>query len=53
MIIELTGSNETLLSQVERKGIQTNAQCRQGYCGACRRHRSFALLRGGVKPSGN
>lgn len=36
MNIELSGSHDVLLSRVEEKGIQTNAQCRQGFCGACR-----------------
>lgn len=36
MIIELPKSHEPLLSQVEKQGVQTNAQCRQGFCGACR-----------------
>lgn len=37
MIVRLTNTNDkTLLEQVEGRGIQTNAQCREGYCGACR-----------------
>lgn len=45
MIIELPESRDPLLSQVEKKGIQTNAQCRQGFCGACR----CKLIRGDIE----
>lgn len=31
-----TSGGETLLETFEQGGIPTDAQCRQGYCGACR-----------------
>lgn len=37
-VIEFNPNNihQSLLEQVEAAGITTNAQCRDGFCGACR-----------------
>lgn len=42
--INLTKSTDTILSQLESKGIDVNPQCREGYCGSCR----CKLLKGDV-----
>lgn len=34
--INLTKSSDTILSQLESKGINVNPQCREGYCGSYR-----------------
>lgn len=34
--VNLTMSSNTILSQLESKGIDVNPQCREGYCGSCR-----------------
>ena len=43
-IINLTKSSDTILSQLELKGIDVNHQCREGFCGSCR----CKLLKGEV-----
>ena len=42
--VNLTKSSDTILSQLESKGIDVNPQCREGYCGSCR----CKLLKGEV-----
>lgn len=42
--IALPKSNDTILSQLEEKGVNINPQCREGYCGSCR----CRLLKGKV-----
>lgn len=36
VVINFDGSAQTLLEALERKKLEVNFHCREGYCGACR-----------------
>ena len=36
IVINFDGSAQTLLEALERKKLEVNFHCREGYCGACR-----------------